>query len=182
VQDGLVVAIVVAAGPDSLPSPRCRLPTPARAAVETYASNEGNRRQGEATMMESAKTAERNPVEARCKPWPEREVARPDEPAAEASTYHRAAKASADGHAAEAPAHASAVKASAHASAVASAHASAVATAHASAVATAAPRASAAVDAAITLAMAIAANGIMILRTMAFLHRCEKHRSAAYRR
>jgi hypothetical protein len=83
-------------------------------------------------MMESAKAGEREPIKARCKSWPERQVAGPDEPtaepgaakapaaeapthhptakattdapAAEASTYHRTAKATADAPAAEAPA------------------------------------------------------------------------------
>src|SRR5262249_58253583 len=32
-RERLVVAIIVAAGPDSLPAPRCRLPRPARAAI-----------------------------------------------------------------------------------------------------------------------------------------------------
>jgi hypothetical protein len=108
------------------------LPAPARAAIETNAGNEWHRREGEAAMMESAKAGEREPIEARCKSWPEREVAGPDEPtagtgaakapaaeapahhrtakattdapAAEASTYHRTAKATADAPAVEAPA------------------------------------------------------------------------------
>jgi hypothetical protein len=126
------------------------LPTPARAAVETN-DDEWRRREGEAAMMESAKAGEREPIEARCKSWPERQVAGPDEPtaetgaakapaaeapthhrtakattdarAAEASTYHRTAKATADAPAAEAPAvEAAAVEAAAVETPAAAAH------------------------------------------------------------
>src|SRR6266436_407876 len=84
--DCLVVAIVVAAGPDSLPAPRCRLPTPARAAIEADAGHEWHRREGEAAMMEPIEASEREPVEARRKSWPDREAARPDKPAAHCRT------------------------------------------------------------------------------------------------
>src|SRR5262245_20930270 len=46
VGDRLVVAIVVVAGPDSLPAPRCRLPTPTRAAVQADACDEPRRGKG----------------------------------------------------------------------------------------------------------------------------------------
>src|SRR5262245_16693088 len=97
VSDRLVVAIVVVAGPDSLPAPRCRLPTPARAAVEADACDEGRRGKGEeAAIMESVETSERKPVDARCKSGPEGEAAGADEStaescAAESSAYRRAA-------------------------------------------------------------------------------------------
>src|SRR5262249_14478647 len=98
VGDRLVVAIVVVAGPDSLPAPRCRLPTPARAAVEADACDERRRGKGEeAAIMESMETSERKPVDARCKSWPEREAAGADEStaescAAEPAAYRRAAE------------------------------------------------------------------------------------------
>src|SRR6266446_519485 len=109
--DRLVVAIVVAAGPDSLPAPRCRLPTPARAAIEADAGHEWHRREGEAAMMEPIEAGEREPVEARRKSWPDREAARPDKPAAEASTHRRATEASTHRRAAETAARYSAAKA-----------------------------------------------------------------------
>src|SRR5262249_59832036 len=81
----LVVPIVVVAGPDSLPAPRCRLPTPARAAIEANAGDKRRRGKGEeAAIMESMETSERKPImetserkpiDARCKSWPEREAA-----------------------------------------------------------------------------------------------------------
>src|SRR5689334_23100878 len=42
--DRLVVAIVGVADPDSLPAPRCRLPTPARRAIEADTGDERCRR------------------------------------------------------------------------------------------------------------------------------------------
>src|SRR5262249_25547382 len=42
-RERLVVTVVVVAGPDSLPAPRCRLPTPARVAIETNAGDERRR-------------------------------------------------------------------------------------------------------------------------------------------
>src|SRR5262245_38952694 len=101
VGDRLVVAIVVVAGPDSLPAPRCRLPTPARAAVQADACDERRRGKGEeAAIMESMETSESKPVDARCKSWPEREAAGADEPtaescAAEPAAYRRPTKAAA---------------------------------------------------------------------------------------
>src|SRR5262249_4142236 len=56
----LVVAMVVVAGPGSLPAPRCRLPTPARAAIEADAGDKRRRGKGEeAGIMESMETSER---------------------------------------------------------------------------------------------------------------------------
>ena len=105
--DRSVVAIVVVAGPDSLPPPRCRLPTPARAAIEANAGDKRRRGKGEeAAIMESMETSERKPImetserkpiDARCKSWPEREAAGADESTAESGTaepsaYRRAAE------------------------------------------------------------------------------------------
>jgi len=105
--DRSVVAIVVVAGPDSLPPPRCRLPTPARAAIEANAGDKRRRGKGEeAAIMESMETSERKPImetserksiDARYESWPEREAAGADESTAESgtaepSTYHRAAE------------------------------------------------------------------------------------------
>src|SRR5262249_49674267 len=99
--DRLVVPIVVVAGPDSLPAPRCRLPTPARAAIEANAGDKWRRGKGEeAAIMESMEASERKPIEAWCdrkpieawcKGWSEREVAGPDNPAAESGTAETAA-------------------------------------------------------------------------------------------
>src|SRR5262245_25464008 len=120
VGDRLVVAIVVVAGPDSLPAPRCRLPTPARAAIEANASDERRRGKGEeAAIMESMETSERKPIDARCerkpidarcKSWPERKAAGANESTAESGT----AEPSADRRAAETAAHHSAAKATTH--------------------------------------------------------------------
>src|SRR5262245_5602179 len=102
VGDRLVVAIVVVAGPDSLPAPRCRLPTPARAAVQADACDERRRGKAEeAAIMESMETSERKPVDARCKSWPEREAAGADEStpescAEEPAAYRYAVEYSAD--------------------------------------------------------------------------------------
>ncbi len=86
-----VVAIVVAAGPDSLPAPRCRLPTPARAAIEANAGDEWRRGKGEeAAIMESMETSERKPMDARCKSRPEREAAGADDSTAESGTAEAA--------------------------------------------------------------------------------------------
>src|SRR5262245_2544757 len=92
VGDRLVVAIVVVAGPDSLPAPRCRLPTPARAAVQADACDERRRGKGEeAAIMESMETSESKPVDARCKSWPEREAPGADESTAESCDAEPAA-------------------------------------------------------------------------------------------
>ena len=91
--DRSVVAIVVAAGPDSLPAPRCRLPTPARVAIETNAGDERRRGKGEeAAVAESMETSERKPIDARCKSRPEREAAGADESTAESGTAEAAPK------------------------------------------------------------------------------------------
>jgi hypothetical protein len=103
----LVVAIVVVAGPDSLPAPRCRLPTPARAAIETNAGDERRRGKGkEAAIMESMETSERKSIEAWSNSWPKREAAGANESTAESGTaepsaYRRAAEPSAYRRAAE---------------------------------------------------------------------------------
>src|SRR5262245_51477075 len=129
VGDRLVVAIVVVAGPNSLPAPRCRLPTPARAAVEADAGHKRRRGKGEeAAIMESMETSERKPVDARCKSWPEREATGADKctaesgtaetsaycRAAETSAYRRTAKPSACRRAAETATRHSAAKATTH--------------------------------------------------------------------
>src|SRR5436309_2241171 len=107
-----VVPVVVVAGPDPLPAPRRRLPSPTRAAIETNADGEWHRREGEAAMTKPIETSK-----AWGKSWPEREAAGPDEPAtqtaaAEASAHHRTTEASAH----------PAAKASTHAAAEASAY------------------------------------------------------------
>src|SRR5262249_35404508 len=87
VSDRLVVPIVVVAGPDSLPAPRCRLPTPTRAAIEANAGDKRRRgKSEEAAIMESMETSERKPIDARYKSWPEREAAGADESTAESGT------------------------------------------------------------------------------------------------
>src|SRR5262249_20380425 len=96
VSDRLVVPIVVVAGPDSLPAPRCRLPTPARANIEANAGDKRRRGKGEeAAIMESMETSERKPImqtserkpiHARCKSCPEPEAAGADEPTAQSRT------------------------------------------------------------------------------------------------
>src|SRR5215813_4071778 len=110
-----VVAVIVA-GPNPLPSPWCRLPVPARGAIEANAGDERRRGKGEeAAVVEPiepgerkpiVEPGERKPIDARCKSRPEREAACPDEPAAEsgaaeASTHHSGA----DSGAAETSAH-----------------------------------------------------------------------------
>jgi hypothetical protein len=116
----LVVAIAVVAGPDSLPAPRCRLPTPARAAIETNAGDERRRGEGkEPAIMESMETSERKPIEAWSNSWPKREVAGPDESTAESGTaepsaYRRAAEPSAYRRAAEPSAYRRAAEAAAY--------------------------------------------------------------------
>src|SRR5215510_12290940 len=88
-----VVAVIVT-GPNPLPSPRCRLPAPARGAIEANAGDERRRGKGEeAAVVEPIEPGERKPIDARCKSRPEREAACADEPAAEsgtaeASTHH----------------------------------------------------------------------------------------------
>src|SRR6516165_1442284 len=104
-----VVAVIVT-GPNALPSPRRRLPTPARGAIEANAGDERRRGKGEeAAVMEPIEAGERKPIvepgerkpiDARCKSRPEREAARPHEPtaesgAAEASTDHCGAESAA---------------------------------------------------------------------------------------
>jgi hypothetical protein len=70
-----VVAVIVVTGPSSLPSPRGRLPAPARAAIET---NTGDERRGgkgeEAAVVEPIEPGERKPIDAWCKSWSEREA------------------------------------------------------------------------------------------------------------
>src|SRR5207253_7792268 len=70
-----IVPVVVVTRPNPLPAPWGRLPSPARAGIETNADGEWHRREGEAAMTE--------PIEA-SKAWgkssPEREAAGPDEP------------------------------------------------------------------------------------------------------
>src|SRR5262245_20784974 len=120
VGDRLVVAIVVVAGPDSLPTPRCRLPTPARAAVQADACDERRRGKGEeAAIMESMETSESKPVDARCKSWPEREAAGADEStaescAAEPAAFRRPTKAAAYCCAVESSAYRRPTKATTH--------------------------------------------------------------------
>src|SRR5262245_39364369 len=119
-----VVAVIVT-GPNPLPSPRCRLPAPARGAIEANAGDERRRGKGEeAAVVEPiepgerkpiVEPGERKPIDARCKSRPEREAACADEPAAEsgtaeASTHHCGAESGA----AEATAHHSAAKATAY--------------------------------------------------------------------
>src|SRR5262249_56388477 len=58
------VAVVVVTAPDSLPAPRRRLPTPARAPIETNA--EWHRGEGEAAMAEAMDASECNPIDAWC--------------------------------------------------------------------------------------------------------------------
>jgi hypothetical protein len=68
-------------------------------------------------MMEPMEASEREAVEAWRKSWPEREVARPDEPAAEACTHRRGTEASTprpDEPAAEASTHRRGTEASTH--------------------------------------------------------------------
>src|SRR5207253_214706 len=85
-----IVPVVVVTRPNPLPAPWGRLPSPARAGIETNADGEWHRREGEAAMTE--------PVEASkawCKCW----AAGSDEPttqtgAAEASAHHRTTEAS----------------------------------------------------------------------------------------
>src|SRR5262249_14998576 len=77
--DRLVVAIIVVTGPDPLPAPRRRLPTPARAAIETNTGDERHGRKGEAAMVEPIKPRERKPIEAWCESLSERKVTRSDE-------------------------------------------------------------------------------------------------------
>src|SRR6516164_8184869 len=116
-----VVAVIVT-GPNALPSPRRRLPTPARGAIEANAGDERRRGKGEeAAVVEPIEAGERKPIvepgerkpiDARCKSRPEREAACPDEPTAErgtaeASTHHCGAESGA----AEAATHRSAAKA-----------------------------------------------------------------------
>src|SRR5258707_9890110 len=57
--DRSVVAVIVVTGPNSLPPPRCRLPTPARAAIETNASDERHGREGEAAGGETLAPGQR---------------------------------------------------------------------------------------------------------------------------
>src|SRR5215831_14376281 len=75
--DTSVVAVIVVAGPNPLPSPRRRLPAPARGAIEANAGDERWRRgkSEEAAVVEPIKPGERKPMGARCKSWPEREAA-----------------------------------------------------------------------------------------------------------
>ncbi len=73
--DHSVIAVIVVTGPNSLPSPRCRLPAPARAAIETNAGDERHGREGEAAMVEPIEPGERKPIDAWCKSWSEREAA-----------------------------------------------------------------------------------------------------------
>src|SRR6516165_7418852 len=95
----VVVPVIVVTGPDPLPAPGGRLPSPTRSAVETYANAEWHHREGEAAMTEPMEPRKRNPIKARRKPWPERETARPDKStmqtgAAEASAHNRTPEAS----------------------------------------------------------------------------------------
>ena len=99
-RERLVVTVVVVADPGSLPAPRCRLPTPARVAIEPNAADERRRSKGEeAAIMESVETSERKPImetserkaiDARCKSWPEREAAGADDSTAESGTAEAA--------------------------------------------------------------------------------------------
>src|SRR6516162_11891648 len=82
--DTSVVAVIVA-GPNALPSPRGRLPAPARGTIEANAGDEGRRGKGEeAAVVEPiepgerkpiVEPGERKPIDARCKSGPEREAA-----------------------------------------------------------------------------------------------------------
>ena len=73
--DTSVVAVIVVAGPNPLPSPRRRLSTPARGAIEANAGDERRRGKGEeAAVVEPIEPGERKPMGARCKSWPEREA------------------------------------------------------------------------------------------------------------
>src|SRR5262245_30931928 len=79
-----VVAVIVA-GPNPLPSPRCRLPAPARGAIEANAGDERRRgKSEEAAVVEPIEPGERNAIvepgerkaiDARCKSRPEGEAA-----------------------------------------------------------------------------------------------------------
>src|SRR5262249_3694283 len=97
-----VVAVIVT-GPNALPSPRRRLPAPARGAIEADAGDERRPGEGEeAAVVEPiepgerkpiVEPGERKPIDARCKSRPEREAAGPPQPApengaAETSTHH----------------------------------------------------------------------------------------------
>src|SRR6516225_54592 len=73
--DTSVVAVIVVAGPNPLPSPRCRLPAPARGAIEANAGDERRGKSEEAAVVEPMEPGERKPMDARCKSWPEREAA-----------------------------------------------------------------------------------------------------------
>ena len=74
--DTSVVAVIVVAGPNPLPSPRRRLPAPARGAIEANPGDERRRRgkSEEAAVAEPIEPGERKPMGARCKSWPEREA------------------------------------------------------------------------------------------------------------
>src|SRR5215472_17347956 len=133
--DRSVVAVVVAARPDSLPAPRCGLPRPARAAIEPNAGNERCRGKGEeGAVAESVEASEREPIGARRKSWPEREAWGPDDPTAESGTaepsaYGRAAEPSAYRRAAEPSAYRRAEETARHSAAKATAHRAVKATA-----------------------------------------------------
>src|SRR5262249_47946854 len=81
-----VVTVVVVTGPDPLPAPRGRLPTPTRAAIETNADAKWHRREGKAAIVERIDPGERKPIDAWCKSRPERKAACPDETTAESGT------------------------------------------------------------------------------------------------
>src|SRR5262245_21013053 len=70
-----VVTVVVVTGPDPLPAPRGRLPTPTRAAIETNADAKWHRREGKAAIVEPIEPGERKPIDAWCKSRPERKAA-----------------------------------------------------------------------------------------------------------
>src|SRR5215470_19065966 len=128
VRDRSVVAVVVAARPDSLPAPRCGLPRPARAAIEPNAGNERCRGKGEeGAVAESVEASEREPIGARRKSWPEREASGADDPTAESGTakpsaYGRATEPSAYRRAAEASAYCGTTETTHHSAAKATSH------------------------------------------------------------
>src|SRR5215470_12179143 len=79
------VVAVILTGPNPLPSPRCRLPAPARGAIEANAGDERRPGKGEeAAVVEPiepgernaiVEPGERNAIDARCKSRPEGEAA-----------------------------------------------------------------------------------------------------------
>src|SRR5262249_11285401 len=106
-----VVTVVVVTGPDPLPAPRGRLPTPTRAAIETNADAKWHRREGKAALVDQIAPGKHTPRHAGDKPGPDRKAASPDEPPAKSGTakpppHHSTAESGA----AKTPAHHSAAE------------------------------------------------------------------------